>query len=185
MGMMNMRIRFTSVLGILSLVLLSSCGAGSQEASSGTSRLSDDGIRRGYPIGPDDEKTPGKTCEHADEYRYAERIAYCNRNVHSETKAAIIQEYDRDLGFAIGKMPRSEFKIDHYIPLCMGGSNSEDNLWPQHKKVYEITDPLEGKLCQLMANGSMRQAKAISLIREAKNDLSRAPLIDRDLDRQL
>ena len=182
MGMTIMRTRFVRIFAPVCIFLVSACGAGGSNA---TSRLQDDTTNTPYPIGPDGSKTPGKTCEHADEYRYAERIAYCNRNVDGQTKVLIIQEYYRDLGFSVGKMPRTDFKIDHYIPLCMGGSNSEDNLWPQYKKVYEITDPLEGKLCQLMSNGTMRQAAAMALIREAKNDLARAPEIDKDLDRQL
>lgn len=159
---------------------LSACGGSRPQ----TSDLQDSQNTR-YPLGPHHEMTPGKTCERATEYRYAERIAYCERDVSGETKAAVIREYDAELGYEVGKMPRVDFKIDHYIPLCMGGSNSTDNLWPQYKKVYEITDPLEGKLCQLMSMGRLRQAEAIALIREAKNDLERAPLIDRDLDQQL
>ena len=176
-----MRLLSLRAVALFSVLVVSACGNG----SNATSRLLDEPNNNSYPIGPDPEKTPGKTCERADEYRYPERIPYCNRNVHPELKAEIIREYDRDLGFVVGRMPRNDFKIDHYIPLCMGGSNSDDNLWPQYKKVYEITDPLEGKLCQLMSNGKMPQQKAISLIKEAKNNLDRAPIIDSDLDRQL
>ena len=72
-------------------------------------------------------------------------------------------------------MPRGKFKIDHYIPLCMGGSNERINLWPQHESVYKITDALEQKLCEKMAQGKMLQSEAIDLIREAKNHLDEAP----------
>jgi len=182
MGMANMRITALRILLPAFVLFMSACGASGPED---TSTLASHNLARAYPLGPDASKTPGQTCQHPDAYRYAERIAYCNRDVDKETKAEIMREYDRELGYSVTKMPRSQFKIDHYIPLCMGGSNAVANLWPQHQNVYEVTDSLEGKLCQLMANGRLRQAKAISLIREAKNDLQRAPSIDRDLESQL
>lgn len=118
--------------------------------------------------------TPGSVCKNPSRYRYPEKIAYCERDVHSSLKREIIAEYDRKLGYRIQSMDRQAFKIDHYIPLCMGGSNRPDNLWPQHRSVYEVTDPLEQVLCEKMALGDIRQAQAIDLIRQAKNDLDKA-----------
>ena len=88
-------------------------------------------------------------------------------------KQEIIKMYDAKLGYSIGRMNRQDFKIDHYIPLCMGGSNDISNLWPQHKTVYQITDELEGLLCVKMANDRLTQSKAIQLIQDAKNNLDR------------
>jgi len=65
-------------------------------------------------------------------------------------------------------MDRKDFKIDHFIPLCAGGSNDPSNLWPQHKSVYEITDPVEPLICAKMAAGKLDQAYAIKLITTAK-----------------
>ena len=79
-------------------------------------------------------------------------------------------------------MPRADFKIDHYIPLCAGGSNDESNLWPQHESVYQITDPLEPLVCEKMAAGKLTQAQAIELVRQAKNDLSKADVIINHVD---
>lgn len=124
-----------------------------------------------YPNGPNAKMTPGSTCQHASRYRYPERIAYCERNVDTSLKREVIRDYDQKLGYKIQTMDRQAFKIDHYIPLCMGGSNSRDNLWPQHRSVYEITDPLEQLLCEKMAAGVLRQADAMDLIRKAKNNL--------------
>ncbi len=115
--------------------------------------------------------TPGSTCQHASRYRYPEKIAYCERNVDSSLKREVIRDYHQKLGYKIQTMDRQAFKIDHYIPLCMGGSNSRDNLWPQHRSVFEITDHLEQLLCEKMAEGVLRQAEAIDLIRKAKNNL--------------
>jgi hypothetical protein len=91
--------------------------------------------------------------------------------VDSQTKREIIRTYDQKRGYRVGFMNRSDFKIDHFIPLCAGGSNSEDNLWPQHRSVYDRTDPVEQEVCKALSRGQIRQAKAIELIRRMKTDL--------------
>ncbi len=125
-----------------------------------------------FPKGPELDITYGKTCDRPNSFRYSEHIAYCNREVTPATKNIIIQEYDQRFGYSISKMPRADFKIDHLIPLCAGGSNDIVNLWPQHKSVYAITDPLEPIVCMKMSQGRLRQADAVQLILEAKTDLS-------------
>jgi hypothetical protein len=134
-----------------------------------------------FPASPDPKLTPGSLCEKQSELRYPERIKYCNRHVSSSTKYDIIDTYDQILGYSIGDMPRGQFKIDHYIPLCMGGSNERDNLWPQHESVYRFTDRLEQVACERMAQGKLLQADAIALIRRAKADPAQAPAITEDL----
>ena len=124
-----------------------------------------------FPTGPNENLTPGKLCDKPSAYRYPEHIAYCNRDVTSTTKNALILKYDQELGFHIETMDRKDFKIDHFIPLCAGGSNDPSNLWPQHKSVYEITDPVEPLICDKMATGKLNQADAIKLITTAKTNL--------------
>lgn len=124
-----------------------------------------------FPTGPNAQLTPGETCTTPSAHRYPEQIAYCERSVDTQLKKDIIKTYDQNLGYRIQSMERSQFKIDHYIPLCMGGANDKENLWPQHKTVYEITDPLEQEACEKMAQGKLLQAKAIELIKQAKNNL--------------
>jgi hypothetical protein len=128
-----------------------------------------------FPKGPDPKLTPGSVCDKPDKTRYPEKIDYCDRDVETERKRAIIKMYDDKLGFQIGGMNRQDFKIDHFVPLCMGGSNETNNLWPQHKSVYKQTDMLEQVGCEKMSKGRLRQADAIRMIREAKLDLRRAP----------
>ena len=130
-----------------------------------------------FPKTPVLTETPGKLCSSPSAYRYPEKIAYCERNVDSYTKNAIIAKYDSLFGFRIRQMKRTDFKIDHLIPLCAGGSNSEENLWPQHVSVYNITDPLEPVLCEKMQAGRLTQKEAIKLIIEAKTNLKMAPVI--------
>ncbi len=125
-----------------------------------------------YPQNPVYQLTPGSLCAQPTEYRYPERIPYCERQVSSQAKVEIIRMYDQRLGYRISQMNRQEFKIDHYVPLCMGGSNGVNNLWPQHQTVYQYTDPLEPVLCDKMSQGRLKQKDAIDLIRRAKANLA-------------
>lgn len=124
--------------------------------------------RSTFPKNPDTTLTPGSVCKRANHYRYPERVAYCERNVDKSRKQESIRNYNQKLGYNILPGERSSFKIDHLIPLCAGGSNELDNLWPQHKSIYEITDPLEPLICEKMSQGRLKQAKAIEYIRRAK-----------------
>jgi hypothetical protein len=132
-----------------------------------------------FPVGPDLQHTPGSLCQNTSKKRYKENINYCERNVNTSDKNEIIKMYDVELGFSIRQMNRQDFKIDHFIPLSIGGSNAKDNLWPQHKSVFTITDPLEQELSNKMVSGAITQAEAVRIIREAKLNLGRVPdLID-------
>lgn len=131
----------------------------------------------GFPKGPAQKLTPGQLCTNPNSHRYPENIAYCNRDVSPILKRQIIQNYDSALGYNIEFMPRKQFKIDHFIPLCMGGSNDISNLWPQHVSIYSITDVLEEALCEKMDKGRIRQSDAVHLIITAKNNLNQVPAI--------
>lgn len=125
-----------------------------------------------YPQGPNKDLTPGDLCTSPDAHRYPEHIAYCNRNVEPELKAEIVRKYQA-LGFSFNGVKREDYKIDHYFPLCMGGSNRPENLWPQHRKIFEITDPLEPALCEKLSQGRITQRQAVDLIITAKNSLEK------------
>lgn len=126
-----------------------------------------------FPEGPNPDMTPGVLCANSNTYRYDEHILYCERNVNSSTKNQIIKDYDLRLGFSISKMPRGDFKIDHFIPLSIGGANDIGNLWPQHKSIYQYSDPLESQVSDLMVKGRIKQAEAIQVIRDCKLHLER------------
>lgn len=130
-----------------------------------------------FPKGPNLTETPGKLCTTPTERRYPEQIAYCERDVDSYLKKSIIAKYDIMFGYQIRSMNRMDFKIDHLIPLCAGGANAEENLWPQHKSVYEITDPLEPAICGKMSEGKLKQADAVKLVLQAKTHLEQVPAI--------
>ena len=128
-----------------------------------------------FPTQPNLQVTPGTLCQNPDAIRYPEKINYCNRNVKSDLKKEIIKTYDSLFGYTIESMDRNEFKIDHFIPLCMGGGNDKENLWPQHVSVYTITDPLEPTLCGKMEQGLLRQADAVEMIKRGKLNLDQVP----------
>ncbi len=128
-----------------------------------------------FPVGPNPTLTPGSLCTSPTSQRYPEHINYCERDVASDLKNQIIQTYDQQLGFHIGSMDRGDFKIDHFIPLSIGGSNESTNLWPQHKSIYGVTDQLEQLLSNKISAGRIKQADAVRVIREAKLNLGRVP----------
>jgi hypothetical protein len=123
-------------------------------------------------MGPDPRLTPGSLCQNGNTTRYPERIQYCQRNVDRDEKQLIFKMYDEKLGYSTRAMNRQQFKIDHFIPLCAGGSNNIDNLWPQHQSIFEVTDPLEPAVCGKMSAGRLKQAEAVELIRRAKLNLN-------------
>jgi hypothetical protein len=174
--------RLTRCLGSMVLLCLMACG----QAPDSTSNLyGNPSLLQQFPIGPQEDLTPGLLCRQPDEYRYPEKIAYCRRNVSSSLKNLVIQTYDETHDYQIAKMNRADFKIDHYIPLCMGGDNHAGNLWPQHKTIYDKTDRLEGKLCELMSRALMTQAEAIDRIKYTKLNLDKAATVEQQVDQLL
>jgi hypothetical protein len=127
-----------------------------------------------FPIGPDARLTTGALCTSPIEYRYPEQIPYCDRAVERETKNEVFLAY-RALGYTLPSQDRIDYKIDHYIPLCMGGANQRTNLWPQHVTIYTQTDSLEQAICEKMASGRIKQADAVKMIKAVKNNLKLLP----------
>lgn len=128
-----------------------------------------------FPLGPVATMTPGDLCADSPVRRYPENIVYCERNVDTQLKNQIIKMYDENFGYSIRQMNRGDFKIDHFIPLSIGGSNTIENLWPQHKSVYGVTDDLEQALFDKISQGRIKQAEAIRVIREGKLNLEKVP----------
>lgn len=103
--------------------------------------------------------TPGDLCSrqnpHFDGLRYAERIPHCRREVSREQKDAIAATY----GIYGGE--RHAYEIDHLIPLNIGGSNHDRNLWPLYRPFAREKSQYEQWLMQQVANGQMTQVIAI------------------------
>lgn len=108
--------------------------------------------------------TEGSLCTRSDpdfdEYRYEERIPHCQRNVTTQRKNEICH---RD-----GVSDRSEFTVDHIIPLSLGGSNHDDNLWCQHRSL--AVTKLEQQVFWKIDGGEITQDEAIEIILDAKFD---------------
>lgn len=130
-----------------------------------------------FPKGPDAQLTPGSLCDRPDSYRYPEHIAYCERDVTPATKDEIFKTYRNERGYKLDISNRSSYKIDHFIPLCAGGSNEENNLWPQHISIFQITDPIESTGCEVLSAGKITQKELVGLIRQAKLNLTDAPKV--------
>lgn len=126
--------------------------------------------------------TPGELCDRPARYRYPENIAYCERDVSKEQKDEVFSSYRRN-GYRLSYSNRSSYKIDHYIPLCAGGSNNNENLWPQHLSISKVTDSLEKLGCDKMALGKITQSQFVRLIKRVKNDLSQASTVRNELSR--
>jgi hypothetical protein len=111
---------------------------------------------------PDPELTPGSYCtpENPDfkEYRYAEQIPWCQRNVSSFIKEYIYDSY--------GVIDSTFYTIDHLIPLSLGGSNHIDNLWPQHDNYY--SGGLEYRLYIKIRDGELTRKQAVDVVLKFK-----------------
>lgn len=88
------------------------------------------------------------------------------------------------LGYSLSG-ERSQYKIDHFIPLCAGGSNKDDNLWPQYYTISKITDPLEKLGCDVLAKGKITQKEVIEIITQAKLNHSEVSKLTKYLKRLL
>ncbi|OGQ35123.1 MAG: hypothetical protein A3A72_03745 [Deltaproteobacteria bacterium RIFCSPLOWO2_01_FULL_38_9] len=119
-----------------------------------------------FPLIPDPNWTQGDLCTIQDPdfvtYKYQENIPYCQRNVSSDRREKIYDEY---------KIPsdcRHRYTIDHFIPLSIGGSNSDINLWPEHVLVKATRRQLEQELYFALEEGEIRQKEAIEIIVKEK-----------------
>ena len=119
-----------------------------------------------FPVKPNPAVTQGDFCNSKDpdfvDYRYTEKIPYCVRNVSRYTKAEIYDQYQ------VPEKCRAEYTVDHYVPLFMGGSNHNANLWPEHKLVKATRQNLEVELYNELKNGRMTQEEAVEIITQAK-----------------
>ena len=89
-----------------------------------------------------------------DGYRYADHVAHCKRKVSRKVKVKVCALY--------GVTDRKGYTVDHIIPLALGGSNKETNLWCQSRKIYSAN--LEFYYYRQLLKGKIRQAEAIHAI---------------------
>jgi hypothetical protein len=62
-----------------------------------------------------------------------------------------------------------DFEVDHRVPLCLGGGDVEENLWPQEGSAhpsYHDKDRLEDRICEMVCRDhsmSLQDGQAIFL----------------------
>lgn len=119
-----------------------------------------------FPLTPNPDVASGTLCTRKDkdyfEDRYKEKIPYCIRNVSVSVKNQIFELYK------VPKKSQNQYTIDHIIPLALGGDNSFENLWPEHKKVKATRQNLEIELYWALRNNQIKQREAIKIILEEK-----------------
>lgn len=119
-----------------------------------------------YPLTPNPNLAEGVLCDKKDvDYvglRYQEKIPYCERNVSTKLKSEIYALYN------VPEKCQKFYTVDHIIPLSLGGDNSPENLWPEHKKVKATRPYLEQELYDALRRGEIKQKDAIRIILENK-----------------
>jgi hypothetical protein len=126
--------------------------------------------RLAIPVTPDLSVTPGDRCSDDDidfvEYRYNEQMPYCRRNVWDALKNRVYKAY------SIPEKCRHRYTIDHMVPLALGGSNNEKNLWPEHHLVKATRQALENELYWKVRAGTMSSDSAVQILYNAKVNLN-------------
>ncbi|MBI4041496.1 MAG: hypothetical protein HY390_06495 [Deltaproteobacteria bacterium] len=126
-----------------------------------------------YPLIPDPEITQGDLCTEDNpdfaKYRYQENIPYCQRNVSKARREKIYEKYN------IPSHCRYLYTIDHFIPLSIGGSNADQNLWPEHVLVKATRPKLEEEIYLALAQGELNQQEAIDIIIKEKTTEQQSP----------
>jgi hypothetical protein len=114
---------------------------------------------------PDPTLTPGAV-RSADAGEICATDTRALRHWSRERDDRIMEEYGLPTG------PHPTVEIDHLIPLCLGGSDDDKNLWPQPRRLpepqwnAERKDDLEAKLCQMVWNGEIAVTEAQQSIRD-------------------
>jgi hypothetical protein len=110
-------------------------------------------IRAEDPTLPDPKLTPGKLAQRGKD----------RNGVTEEMERRVFNRYH------IPWRRRAEFKIDHLIPIELGGADTIDNLWPQslYTKPYNAQrkELLTQRLLMGIATGQMTLAQAQEEIR--------------------
>lgn len=105
---------------------------------------------------------PGDYCTTNDsdftELRYKEQIPYCERNVTYERKRELYKQFNIT--------NTKDYTIDHVIPLSMGGSNSDNNIWPQHKSINVTQQEYETYV--KLRDGKITRKEAVNYILKLK-----------------
>lgn len=111
---------------------------------------------------PDHACTPGAVFPSATKVRVC-KVGYTKRvrNVSERVKNLVYHRY------GITRHPRGTYEMDHLIPLELGGSNKQANLFPEAARPrpgFHEKDALENQLHASVCEGRMKLATAQHLI---------------------
>ena len=104
---------------------------------------------------PDLEKTPGEVLTANTEIICIPGYSTTVRHTSKWLKSKVYEDYGIKT-----KEDRKKYILDHYIPLQLGGDDSERNLWPQNKVEAKQKDIVEGYLKREVCKGSMNIKEA-------------------------
>jgi len=76
------------------------------------------------------------------------------RHVSRADRLTIFQEY------GIAPADRWKYKIDHLVPLEIGGSNAHSNLWPQLTESARVKDQYESLAHRRICQGTLTPQEA-------------------------
>ena len=153
----------TCLSSLCVFLLISACGRGDDlvapHSANDQTQNAGDGDHW-YPI---DSKTPGHLCTKSDpdfdEQRYPEQIPHCARKVSHATRVKVSQPY------GVSEDELDAYQVDHLLPLGLGGSNSEKNLWPVPYAQARKKAEFEFETFNQLKDGKITQREAISRIR--------------------
>ena len=121
---------------------------------------------------PNPQLTPGVLCTANDPdfkgYDYPSKIPRCNRKISNLEKTEVAKNY--------GNIPASQwlnYEFDHFMPLCAGGANSIQNLWPQPIAEAKQKDVIEVQVCTALKAGTLTQDQALQKIQDWFHQASR------------
>lgn len=106
--------------------------------------------------------TPGK----AETLNAKDLTALYNGKTYSQSHRAVNDTLKKNIYAEYGVIypqPAGEYEVDHFYPLCAGGSNDPQNLWLQPAHVffqgedygYHAKDVLEAHVCAQIKNGNI------------------------------
>lgn len=139
------------------------------------------------PILPNPKLTPGDTFPVTLDDIKAKGYSATVRDVPINEKRAVYAAY------GITHWERGEYEVDHLISLSLGGSNSQQNLWPQSYQTQpwnaHTKDQLESRLLALVRAGKVdlhtaQQEMAKDWIRAYKKYVSPVPLVGKEQRRR-
>lgn len=117
-----------------------------------------------FASSPDPVLTPGKVDASVTKEVICSTRTRDRRKVTKKMRIEVARRYG--VPYDSGK-----FETDHRAPLCAGGANDIENLWPQPWSEAREKDKIEVRTCRQLCRGeiTLEQAQAVFLKPDAGN----------------